>query len=169
MLHDKWNYQHCVLCLFGEEGCGPLFLCLYCASMAKLSRKKEVKKLDAALSKWVRYSNMDQNGLTECFTCGCKKPPKELHCGHFMSRARYSTRWLYDEENDLYNVKPQCPACNLFKNGNQYAYGRRLDSLYGKGSADEIVRMSNQTKKFSTIELIEMRENFTKLFNELSK
>mgnify|MGYP003626874771 FL=1 len=86
-----------------------------------------------------------------------------------MSRARYSTRWLYDEENNLYNVKPQCPACNLFKNGNQYAYGRRLDSLYGKGNADEIVRMSNQTKKFSTIELIEMRENFTKLFNELSK
>lgn len=130
-------------------------------------RKKEIKKLDQALSKYVRYSNADKNGLTECFTCGKKSPPKNMHCGHFQSRSKYSTRWLYDEEKNIYNVKPQCVGCNLFKSGMQWEYGRRLDEEYGKGSAERVLILSNQTRKFSTQEIIEMRESFTKKYNDL--
>ena len=132
-------------------------------------RKKEIKKLDQALSKYVRYSSVDKNGLAECYTCGCKKKPSELHNGHFVSRSKYSTRWLYDEENHLYNCKPQCPKCNLFMQGMSWSFGRRLDQDYGKGSAEKIVLMSNQTRKFSTQEIIEMREYYTKKYNELYK
>lgn len=130
-------------------------------------RKKEIKKLDQALSKYVRFSNADKNGLTECYTCGCKKKPSELHNGHFVTRAKYSTRWLYDVENNLYNCKPQCPKCNLFMQGMSWAFGNRLDQDYGEGSAEKIVLMSNQTRKFSTQEIIEMRENYVQLFKEL--
>ena len=133
----------------------------------KISRSKEIKKLDAALSKYVRYSSAGKDGYTNCYTCGCKKKPSELHIGHFVTRAKYATRWLYDEENNLYNCKPQCPACNLFKQGNSWEYGRRLDQDYGAGTAEKIVLMSNQTVKFSTNEIIEMRKAYEAKFNEL--
>ena len=84
-------------------------------------RKKEIKKLDQALSKYVRYSNADKDGLTECFTCGKKSPPKNMHCGQD----------------------------------------------YGEGSAERVLILSNQTRKFSTQEIIEMRESFTKKYNDL--
>ncbi len=133
----------------------------------KTSRSKEVKKLDAALSKYVRFSSADSDGLTECYTCRCKKKPSELHNGHFVTRAKYSTRWLYDEHNDLYNCKPQCPACNLWKQGNSWEYGRRLDQDYGAGTAEKIVLMSNQTRKYTTNEIVEMRQHFELKLSEL--
>ncbi len=131
-----------------------------------VKRSTEIKKLDKALSKYVRYSNLDKDGLQECYTCGCKKLPAELHNGHFVTRAKYSTRWLYDEENDLYNCKPQCPKCNLFMQGMSWAYGKRLDQDYGEGTAEKIVIISNQVRKYSTSEIIEMREFFTKKLSD---
>lgn len=132
-----------------------------------IKRSKEIKKLDKALSKYVRFSNLDKDGLQECYTCGCKKLPSQLHNGHFVTRAKYSTRWLYDEENNLYNCKPQCPKCNLFMQGMSWAYGKRLDQDYGEGTAEKIVQMSNQTRKFSTAEIIQMQELYTKKYKDL--
>jgi len=146
-----------------REGLLPLSFCVYFCV-----RKKEIKKLDAALSKYVRKSNADENGLINCFTCGVKKDWKyETDCGHFQSRSKYSTRWLYDIEQGMVNVMPQCKKCNGFRGGEQHLFGKHLDAMFGKGTADKILIMSNQTRKFSTQEIIEMREYFTKKFNEL--
>ena len=130
-------------------------------------RKREKKKLDDALSKYVRKSNADENGFISCFTCGAKKDWKyETDCGHFQSRSKHSTRWLYEPENGLVNVMPQCKRCNM-RGGEQYIFSKRLDEVFGKGTAEKIEIMSNTTRKFSTQEIIEMREYFTRKFNEL--
>jgi hypothetical protein len=136
--------------------------------MAK--RATEVKKLDQALSKYVRFSNADRHGNVSCFTCQKLVDWKyECDCGHFQSRSKYSTRWLYDPDNGLTNVQPQCKHCNLTNGGQQWLFGARLDAVYGEGTAMKIVRISNETRKFSTQEIIEMRKEFIDKYNELCK
>ena len=132
-----------------------------------MTRKKQIKKLDSIFSKWLRYSHVDKKGLTECYTCGKKDSPKSMQAGHFQSRSKYSTRWLYDKEANLYNIKPQCVSCNLFKNGMQWEFGRRLDQDYGEGTAEKVLILSNQTRKYFTEEIVEMQEHYTKLYKEL--
>jgi len=73
-----------------------------------------------------------------------------MDAGHFQTRVKYSTRW------DEMNVKPQCKGCNLTNGGHQYLFGLYLNQLYGTGTAEEIVRRSNELRKFSTVELREM-------------
>jgi hypothetical protein len=131
-------------------------------------RSTEIKKLDKALSQYVRFSNADVNGNVSCFTCQKKVDWKyECDCGHFQSRAKYSTRWLYDPENGLTNVQPQCKHCNLTNGGQQWLFGKRLDAVYGEGTAMKILQMSNTTRKFSTQEIIELRKEYVQKFNDL--
>jgi len=131
-------------------------------------RKKEIKKLDQALSKYVRKSNADSEGFITCFTCGVKKDWKyETDCGHFQSRSKYSTRWLYEPEKGLVNVMPQCKKCNGFRGGEQHLFALHLNAKFGEGTAERILILSNQSRKFSTQEIIEMRESFTEKYNDL--
>jgi len=51
------------------------------------------------------------------------------------------------------NVKPQCKRCNGFRSGEQYIFARNLDLEYGEGTAMELERLSNTTKKWSAEEL----------------
>ena len=125
-----------------------------------MKRSTEIKKLDAALSKLVRLGFADDNGYVQCFTCGKMKDWKyETDCGHFQSRSKYSTRWLFDPDNGMVNVMPQCKGCNMSNGGQQYVFGKRLDAVYGEGTAQKIVDLSNTIVKFSTAELVEMRKS----------
>ncbi len=115
----------------------------------KRSRTAVVKKLDEWFSKYVRLSN-SVDGQCICYTCGTKKPwNKGIQAGHFQSRGKYSTRW--DEDN----VRPQCVGCNMFKQGQQWEFGRKLN-LERPGLADELVERGHTLRKFSTAELEEM-------------
>ena len=69
--------------------------------MAVKSRKNIVKKLDTVFSQYIRLRYAD-NYIVECYTCGIKNHYKKMHCGHFMSRKHYSTRW------DELNCQVQC-------------------------------------------------------------
>jgi len=105
----------------------------------KLSKGKLVKKLDAVFSEYVRKSNADSNGICTCVTCDRQFYWKQIQAGHFMSRKHYSTRW------DLENVKPQCPKCNVFNQGEQYKYSLFL----GKETAEKLLAKSRQIQKFT--------------------
>jgi len=52
--------------------------------------------------------------------------------------------------------------------GQQYLFAKRLDNIYGEGTADKILRMSNSTTKFSLGELQEMTAHYNDLFRKLS-
>ena len=58
------------------------------------------------------------------------------YAGHFLSRRFESTR--FDEKN----VHGQCQKCNRFEYGNQYEHGKRIDEIYGKGTADDLLLKS---------------------------
>ena len=63
----------------------------------KPSRKTLIRKLDKLFSEYMRKRDTDVNGYGLCCTCAKRIHYKEGHCGHFMSRRHYATRW--DPEN----------------------------------------------------------------------
>lgn len=137
--------------------------------MPKLSKAKEKKKLDAALSRYVRASNADESGYVSCFTCGVKKLWKECDCGHFITRAKLATRFLYKPSEGLVNVMPQCKRCNGFLGGQQFVFARKLDEIYGEGTAENILFLSNMHVDFTAEEYKELRKHYDDLFRELHK
>ena len=112
-----------------------------------MTRKKLIQRLDKVFSQWVRRKDADHRGYVECWTCGKVLPWSRVDAGHFQSRAKFSTRW------DEMNVKPQCKGCNGFRSGEQFKFARKLDAVYGQVTAEEIERISNQTRKYSVEEL----------------
>lgn len=123
-------------------------------------RTKLIAKLDRAFSRYIRQKDADHAGYVDCYTCGKTKHWKEVDAGHFQTRAKYSTRW--DEEN----VKPQCKHCNMRNGGHQYEFGLHLDREYGAGKADEVIRRSNDIRKFSNHELEVLAQHYTRLANK---
>lgn len=113
----------------------------------KPSRGRIVARFDKVFSEYVRRKDADHRGYIQCFTCGVVKHWKEVDAGHFQTRAKYSTRW------DCDNVKPQCKGCNMTNGGQQYVFGRMLDHHHGDGFADQVVKKSNQMRKWSSSEM----------------
>ena len=93
-----------------------------------------ITKLDICFSQFVRlrdYNN--EGGFTECYTCGKKKVKiGDVHCGHFISRTKYPTRW--DEDN----CKTQCIRCNTYGAGQQFLFARKM----GYVKAESILQKS---------------------------
>lgn len=103
------------------------------ASMLRLSAKR---KADKVFSEYIRKREIDQNGYTECITCGRKFHWKDIDCGHFISRRYEATR--YDELNS----NPQCRSCNRFNQGRQLEYAVALNKKYGIGTAEGLLEKS---------------------------
>jgi len=120
-----------------------------------------VKKVDTVFSQYVRLRAADDRGYGECYTCGAVRHWTEVDAGHFMSRACMSTRW---EEK---NVQFQCKRCNGFRSGEQYLFSMHLDQQYGEGTAEELLRESKQTRKFSRQELEAMYHHYKRKVDEL--
>jgi len=122
----------------------------------KPSRSHLVKKLDTIFSQYIRR-RYAKNDIAECVTCGKKDHWKRMDAGHFMSRKHYATRW--DEDN----VQVQCKSCNLYNQGEQYKYSIFL----GSDKAEELLRKSRETVKFSGYDLNMMIEKYKKKLAEI--
>ena len=120
----------------------------------KTHRQKAIAKLDQVFSLWVRQQGASDHGHNTCYTCNVVKPVKELHAGHFVTRGKMATRW------DERNVKPQCAACNIFRFGEAWKFGKRIDQDHGEGTADELHRIANEGRKFLTVELETLAEHY---------
>ena len=126
-----------------------------------MKRSTLVKNLDQWFSKYVRLSNSNE-GLVNCYTCGIQRKWNDrIDAGHFQTRSKYYTRW------DEMNVKPQCKGCNMTNGGQQYLFGQMLDQEYGEGTAESILIKSNQIRKFSNAELLEMIDHYKKEVKQL--
>jgi len=128
-----------------------------------MSLSKAKKKLDTVFSQFIRLRGSNEEGYGNCFTCDRLKHWKEVHCGHFITRAKLSTRWMET------NCQFQCAKCNLFAQGEQYIFGRKLDEFHGEGTAESIQIASNQTRKFSVHELEEMYQYYKKRVDEIKE
>lgn len=129
----------------------------------RLSISQLTKKLDTVFSLFIRLENADKNGMVICFTCGTRHHYKAIHNGHFQSRRFMSTRF------DPINCAPQCYACNVGMSGMQYEFGKKIDFLYGQGIADLTVQKSKIVQKFSTEDMLELIEYYTKKVEDLKK
>lgn len=78
--------------------------------------------LDRVTSRMVRLMAIEVDGTIQCFTCPSKKPLKMMHCGHFISRANMAFRFDW-----TYNLRCQCPNCNLTLRGNLIVFAERLN------------------------------------------
>lgn len=120
----------------------------------KPSRKTLVNKADKVFSEYIRRRYADDNGVTECFTCGKQDHWKKLQCGHFQSRKHYATRWNED------NCQVQCAGCNVFRYGEQYTFGRNLDIYVREGLAEELNILSNKIVKYDNHDLMSLIEYY---------
>ena len=129
---------------------------------------KSISKLKKELDKWfslfIRLRDATEEGLVQCFTCGAVKYYKKgMQCGHFQSRSFLATR--FDEEN----CQPQCVACNMFKQGEQYKFALYLDAMYGEGKAQELQYLAKSIVKFTRIDYEEKIVYYKDLVNKLKK
>lgn len=115
--------------------------------MKKVGVASLKKKADAVWSQYVRMRDADMNGISTCISCDTKRHWKQMQNGHFVSRKSSTLR--YDEEN----CNAQCVACNMFKQGNQYAYALALDKKYGDGTAAKLHAQRMDTHKWTITEL----------------
>jgi hypothetical protein len=129
--------------------------------MKKPKRKTLVKNLDDIFSKYIRLKNADKNGFCTCVTCGKKGywTKDNIHCGHFISRKHYATRW------DERNVSAQCHYCNTHKYGEQYKF-----SLYlGADLAQELYLKSKTICKITNKEIQDKIDKYKLLVKDLEK
>ena len=125
----------------------------------KLSRSNIIKKLDLLFSLYIRLRDA-KNEMVECFTCGKVAHYKDnMQCGHFQGRKHYSTRW------DTMNCQVQCKSCNVFKYGEQFIFGQRLDAKYGEGTADKLQQKARKMVKLSTNDLEMLINKYKDLTN----
>ena len=97
---------------------------------AQLGKLK--KKLWKIFSEFVRLSESDLDGNSQCVTCGLRVHWKALQAGHFISGRNNGV--LFDERN----VHSQCAVCNIWKHGNLEEYYPYMLKKYGQGIIDSI-------------------------------
>lgn len=115
--------------------------------MKKKTTSQLKKQADKIFSMAIRLRDSDEAGRAKCITCPTVKHWKDMHCGHFVKRSVNLLRYDYE------NCNAQCPQCNVYKYGEQYAYSKALDDKYGAGTADKLMDQRFTSHKFTTEEL----------------
>lgn len=78
--------------------------------------------LDRVVSRMVRIGAMGKDHKVQCFTCSRKLDWSKIHCGHFIPRANLRFRFDW-----TYNLRPQCPTCNVTLYGNLEVFRANLE------------------------------------------
>lgn len=108
------------------------------------------KDLWNIVSKYVRLSHADEYGYNTCYTCGIRKPYKEMQAGHgFSGRAN---AYLY--ELDI--IRPQCYGCNICNSGKLDVFVDKLRIEHGTRKFNNLWRLKRVNRKFTTQELKDM-------------
>ena len=119
-----------------------------------------ITKLDDLVSKWVRYSAVDEDGFVECYTSRKKYRPAELDAGHYITRNCMYLRF------DLRNIKPQSRLHNRHKYGLAAKFGRRLEKD-NPGVTEILLEESKIIYKWSRSELEQMISEYTQKVKSL--
>lgn len=126
----------------------------------KTEIQKLKDKLDRVFSLFIRQINAI-DGYTKCITCGKIQRWQDQDCGHFQSRRYLATRW---EET---NCAPQCKNCNLFNQGKQDEFGRKIEEKYGKEALEMLRIKKNNIMKMGKFEYTMLIEEYEQKLKEL--
>lgn len=94
------------------------------------------KIADKLFSNFIRQRNADENGLVTCHICGACLHWKRAECSHFISRAKFRTR--YDERN----AHQSCHECNQIHNTDREPYSMFMLQEYPAGTIPDLMRLS---------------------------
>lgn len=108
----------------------------------KLSRAK--KALDRELSVYIRARDKGKPCIDLCEREGTKQ------AGHFRRRELMSTRY------NPKNMNGQNEYCNSWDN-DTYRHGKGIDERWGKGTAEELDKISRKTKQWTLEEIQRLR------------
>jgi hypothetical protein len=92
------------------------------------------KKAWKLISDYVRQQGADSEGYNNCYTCGKREYWNVLQCGHFFHGKL---------DFDLRNLRPQCPACNMYKSGDLANYAVKLMTELGVEGMEQLKLDSN--------------------------
>ena len=93
------------------------------------AKQKAMKAADKWFSEWIRLRDAGPDGLVKCVTCSRRAHWRDMDCGHYVSRAKQTTRY------DQWNAHAQCGGCNRFQGGKFIEHARAVDEMHGAGSA----------------------------------
>jgi hypothetical protein len=125
--------------------------------MAKSVRKKLVKTLDKVFSLYIRKRDSIENDGKCVF---CRKPIQ--HCFHFITRAKYATRW-----NEI-NAVGSCAGCNFENEFNPHKFIQWFLKKYGLKMYEDLIYESNLVHKFEPDDLSHMIEKYQQHYEALS-
>lgn len=123
-------------------------------SKAKREKKREQiteKKLDTLVSKVIRTLYGDS-----CCTCGSVGSYSTNHCGHCLSRRFRATRF-----NPL-NLASQCVKCNIYGQGEQYQFGKFINTKHGEGTMELLIEIAKSNTKIGPV----VRAEIYKIYSE---
>lgn len=137
--------------------------------MIKKHKRKSLSKLKKEVwdvfSKYTRIKDcLRTTGCASfglCITCGKRYHFKLLQAGHFIPGRHNSN--LFSEEG----THAQCYNCNINLRGNTLEYRRQIIRLYGEGKDVELEAQDKEIKKFTVVELENLKKYFTKKIKEL--
>ena len=113
-----------------------------------------------ALSKYIRAKDR------RCVTCITGMAE---HCGHYQRNSERNQQlggnalWY-----DARNFGGQCLRCNNYCGGEQQRFALYLEAKYGNGILQELNKLYNTSKKWTREELLEVKEKYEKLYQEVS-
>lgn len=147
-------------------------MCKYCSAvnnyhnrLAKhIDREDGIAELEDRLwglvSKWVRYSAVNEFGMVNCYTCNAYISPVNLDAGHYITRGCKYLKF------DLRNLRPQCKTCNQAKGGMAAVFGKRLEEEHS-GITEILLEESHIIHSWSREELRGMIYDFTQKVKSL--
>lgn len=130
-----------------------------------MAKQKTVAKLVEEASKQlqllVRLKAADDNGYVSCVVCGVRRHYKDgMHGGHFISRGKLATRLMVE------NVHPECRACNMPGGGHEAGWASYMLETYGKEFIDELHALSRTVKKYTRVEIEDIKKDLAKQIKE---
>lgn len=97
-------------------------------------KKPTVKLLRNRLWVLCRQLTFGKYGNT-CYTCGRRNlEGSSLHCGHLWPRATLSNHLKWD----IRILRPQCPLCNTFNDGEGAVFYRNMVKEIGQRAMDKL-------------------------------
>jgi hypothetical protein len=109
---------------------------------SKSERAKWKAKADKYFSEFIRLRDAGPDGMVTCITNPkVRKHWREVDCGHWISRAKESTR--YDERN----ANGQSKQANRFQGGHFLEHGLAIDRKFGPGTREALEKKAGQLCK----------------------
>ena len=124
----------------------------------KKKKQKSLRLLKAkcwkVISEYVRRLGADEGGTNDCYTCGKLAHWKELHAGHAIPGRHNAV--LFDVEI----LRPQCPVCNLWKDGMGHVFSTKLIKENGMEWWDKKLEGASRIVKYTKGDIEQMIQDY---------